>query len=152
MEPRIDHNELIEDQKLVETLFSKADLLNFDAHNKQVPNDYFNQFEQRTLDAIISSKPKAILYTIGSFAKLAIAASFLIIATTVYIYLPSNKSSKENLAVVNLQEIPSSEIDSYINANETIAEIDWQTEINKEGSNLEDLNSFLNKDSNQSKQ
>jgi hypothetical protein len=152
MEPRIDHNEIIEDQKLVESLFSKSALLNFDAQNKQVPTDYFDQFEQRTLDMIISAKPKARLFSMGTFAKLAVAACFLLIATTVYIYLPSNKASKDISTAINLQEIPTAEIDSYINANEAIAEIDWQTEINKEGSNLEDFNAILNKDSNQSQQ
>jgi predicted house-cleaning NTP pyrophosphatase (Maf/HAM1 superfamily) len=36
-------------------------------------------------------------------------------------------------AKVNMQDIPTEEIDSYVNENETLAEIDWQSEINTVG-------------------
>ena len=47
--------------------------------------------------------------------------------------------SKNNveLATINLVDIPNEEIESYINSNELIAEIDWQAEINKVSDNIE---------------
>ncbi len=140
--------ELLEDKAKAEAIFGNSALAQMEEMNNQVPLDYFNQFEARALHAIKKNKTKATIFNIGKYAQLAVAASLLIIAATTFAYIQSNKSEQPASIALNMQEIPSEEIDSYVNANEEIAEIDWQSEINKEGTNLESLNTHSIKDSN----
>ncbi len=140
--------ELLEDKAKAEAIFGNSVLAQLEEMNNQVPLDYFNQFEARALHAIKKNKTKATIFNIGKYAQLAVAASLLIIAATTFAYIQSNKSEPPASIALNMQEIPSEEIDSYVNANEEIAEIDWQSEISKEGTNLESLNTHSIKDSN----
>jgi hypothetical protein len=140
--------ELLEDKAKAEALFGKSSLAQMEEVNNEVPLDYFNQFEARVLHTIKKNKTRASIFNIGKYAQLAVAASLLIIAATTFAYIQSNKAETPASIALNIQEIPSEEIDSYVNANEEIAEIDWQSEINKEGSSLELINPQFSKDSN----
>ena len=62
--------------------------------------------------------------------------------------MQSNDHEQTVASNISIQEITTTEIDAYVNENEAIAEIDWQAEINKETSNLENINAHLIKDTN----
>ena len=100
------------------------------------------------LNNIHASKQPARIFNIAKWGQLAIAASFLAIIVSSYLFFQSNTSIDQNQSIVSLQEIPTSEIDAYVSTNEWVAEIDWQEEINIESSHLESLNNHLMKDSN----
>lgn len=152
MQAALNDNTILDDKAMAEALLGKDALVAMEASNQEVPLDYFNQFEKRTLHAIQKNKMNASIFHIGKYARLAIAASFLIIAATTFIYKQTNNSNYINATALNIQEIPNDEIDAYVNANEWIAEIDWQSEINKEGANMEDINVYSTKDSNKNQQ
>jgi hypothetical protein len=141
-------NNIGEDKQRVEQLFSKEALDSFEKHQTAVPTNYFENFEARVLNSIHSSKQPARIFKIAGWGQLAIAASFLTIIVSGYIFFQSNTYKQQNQSMVSLQEIPSAEIDAYVNSNEWVAEIDWQEQINIESADLENLNNHLLKDSN----
>ena len=148
MNNKIEDISLSEDKDLANALFGKEALANFEANNKLVEADYFDQQVAIILKA--TKNKKAPVFKMGNFSKLAIAASLLTMVATTYLYLQKNKESQTVPAYVKIEEIPDAEIENYLNSNEELAEIDWQTQINNEAENLEtlDLNLPANKDSN----
>ncbi len=152
MKAQQNDNTLLDDKALVENLFNKQTLSQIEDAHKQVPNDFFVQQEQAILSAIRNESPKAKIISIGTWKKIAIAASFIAIAASAYIFIPSNYTTQEVANNVTIQEIPIAEIESYVNDYEAIAEIDWQSEINKEGSNLESISTYLKEDSNKTQE
>lgn len=142
------HNNILEDKALVESLFTKKALDQIEANQQAVPLDYFDAHEKAVLKAIHADKSTARILKFGIYKKMAIAASLLTIAITTYIFIPSN-SKKDTIANnFSIQEIPTTEIESYVNTNEVIAEIDWQSEINKEAANIDAITNSIKEDSN----
>jgi len=141
-------NNIGEDKQRVEQLFSKEALDSFEKHQTAAPTNYFENFEARVLNNIHASKQPARIFNIAKWGQLAIAASFLTIIVSAYLFYQTNTYKQQNHSMVSLQEIPSAEIDAYVNSNEWVAEIDWQEEINIESTHLESLNNHLIKDSN----
>lgn len=160
MQKNIENIEIVADKALVEKMFSKANLEAFDANNSQVPDGYFEQFETRLLLEIHSAspigqsttKPTSRIFAIPKWGQLAIAASFFTIIATTYLFIQNDERQQDVPARIKLQDIASSEMESYIKENEEMAEIDWQNEINKEARNLAALNEHLVKDTNTSQQ
>ncbi len=148
MNNKLEDMSLSEDKALANALFGKEVLSKFEAHNRLVEEDYFDR--QAALIIKATKNKKAPLFKIGSYRKLAIAAALLTIVATTYLYLQKNRETETVPAYVKLEEIPISEMENYLNSNEALAEIDWQTQINNEVENLEtlELNSPANKDSN----
>ena len=142
------HNNIGEDKQLVEQLFSKEALSSFEKNHTAAPAHYFENFEARVLNNIHTSKQPARIFNITKWGQLAIAASFLAIIVSGYLFFQSNTYKQQNQSMVSLQEIPSSEIDAYLNSNEWVAEIDWQEQINIDNADLENLSNHLLKDSN----
>ena len=146
-------NNLEIDKQLVDRLFSKEALNNFEENNSNVPSNYFEKFELKVINNIHSSKQPAPIIKITKWGRFAIAASFLTVIVSSYLFFLANSSNHEtnnheSESIVNLQEIPNSEIDAYVNTNEWVAEIDWQEEINIESTHLDNLGNHLIKDSN----
>ncbi len=134
---------LEEEKALLEQLLSKEALSEFDAHVKEVPAGYFEQFPDAILLKIKAAKKptSAKLFTIGS---ISMAAAVLLIIASTFIFVQRNKTDSQ-IATIAIHEIPTSEMEAYVNNNEWIAEVDIQTEINKIETNLE--TSSLSKDS-----
>lgn len=139
---------LLDDKYMAEKLFSKEALDQLESINKNVPVGYFDNHGKSILNAIHASKNKGIVFKLGVWGKMAIAASLLTIALTTYIFVQSNNKKTGLVNNLTIQEIPTAEIESYVNVNEAIAEIDWQTEINKEFANLDIITNGIKKDSN----
>jgi len=143
-------NNIKEDKELVEQLFTKEALASFEKNNSSVPANYFENFESRMLNNIQASNQPARIFKLAKRSQLAIAASFLAIIVSSYLFYQSSTKNQADSNMVSLNEIPSAEIDAYVNSNEWFAEIDWQEEINIESTHLEKLNNHLLKDSNNS--
>ncbi len=126
---------LAEDKAMIEQLLSKEALIQFDAHMNEVPTGYFEHFPESILLKIQSAeKPKtAKLFTIG---RLSMAAAILLIIASTFIFVQKNKLDSP-LASIAINEIPTSEMEAYVNSNEWIAEVDVQSEINKIETNFE---------------
>lgn len=139
---------LLDDKYLAENLFSKEAFDQLESINKNVPVDYFHNHGKSILTAIHASKNKGIVFKLGVRGKMAIAATLLTIALTTYFFVQSNKKETGLANNLTIQEIPTAEIESYVNINEAIAEIDWQTEINKETANLDLITNGMKQDSN----
>jgi len=143
-------NNITEDKEMVEQLFTKEALASLEDNYMSVPTHYFENFESRVLNNIHASKQPARIFKLAKRSQLAIAASFLAIIVSSYLFLQSGKNNQQDQSIVSLHEIPSAEIDAYLNSNEWVAEIDWQEQINIESTHLEKLNNHLLKDSNNS--
>ena len=120
----------------------------FDAKQKNVPLDYFDAFENTIVKTVGKKNILVPNFSISKFGKIAIAASLLTIATTAYLFVSLNNKKEEVAINVDIKDIPTVEIDEYVNSNELVAEIDWQDEINAESSTLDKVNTHLIKDSN----
>lgn len=141
-------NNILSDKALANTLFGKDTLGAFDAKQKEVPFNYFEDFESTMAKAVGKKNKLAPIFSISKFGKIAIAASLLTIATTAYLFISPNHKTEEIAINVDIKDIPTVEIDEYVNSNEIVAEIDWQDEINAESSTLDNVNAHLIKDSN----
>ena len=123
------------DKAMIEQLLSKDLLSQFDTAMKEVPAGYFEQFPETILLKIKSAeKPKAAkLFNIGRWSM---AAAVLLIIASTFIFIQKSKTENQ-IATIAIHEIPTAEIDAYVNSNEWIAEVDIQNEINKIETNLE---------------
>jgi hypothetical protein len=143
--------ELLNDKALVENLFSKQAFNNYEAKINTVPSNYFEQFEAQVLSkGAEENKSKIIRFSIPKWGQIAIAASFFAIIASTYLLIESKNAKSDVASNISIQDIATSEIDAYVNENEAMAEIDWQAEINKESSSLENLSAHLIKDTNNS--
>ena len=139
---------LKEDKALVEALFSKESLMQFNENQQQSNDSFFEQQQASILNAIGQQKARIIIF--GKYGKIAVAASILAIIATSYLYIQASKQSTATVEYVKIEEIPSEEIENYVNANELIAEIDWSTEIDEAAEIFDEttININSNKDTN----
>ena len=140
MDKQIPNIEVQADKIIVEDILSKEDLTHYNLSQLEVPTGYFESFPEKVLGQINASKKnnKSKIHFIHGFGKLAIAAALLFVIASTFIFINDRTKSNTELATINLVDVPNEEIESYINSNEFIAEIDWQTEINKVSDNIED--------------
>lgn len=139
---------LKEDKALVEALFSKESLMQFNENQQQSNHSFFEQQQASILKAIGQHKARIIIF--GKYGKIAVAASILAIIATSYLYIQASKQSTATVEYVKIEDIPSEEIENYVNANELIAEIDWSTEIDEAAEMFDEttININSNKDTN----
>ncbi len=139
---------LKEDKALVEALFSKESLMQFNENQQQSNDSFFEQQQASILNAIGQQKARIIIF--GKYGKIAVAASILAIIATSYLYIQASKQSTATVEYVKIEDIPSEEIENYVNENELIAEIDWSTEIDEAAEMFDEttININSNKDTN----
>ena len=129
MEQKKINTTLEEDQLMVERLFSKEALANYDKSASSVPASYFETFPEKLQKRIANNKPKIFFLT--PIGKMAIAAAFIMIVASTFIFLNSNVDKNLALSSLTIQDISIDEIEAYVDANEWMAEIDWQSEAFK---------------------
>jgi hypothetical protein len=126
----------LEDDKLmVEQLFSKEALVNYDKSASNVPASYFETFPEKLQQRITNNKPKVFFLT--PIGKMAIAAIFIFVVSSTFIFLNSSLDKNLTLSAISIQDISNDEIEAYVNANEWIADIDWQSEEFKPDTEIE---------------
>jgi len=120
----------LEDDKLmVEQLFSKEALVNYDKSVSEVPASYFEAFPEKIQQRIANNKPKVFFLT--PLGKMAIAAIFIFVVSSTFIFLNSSADKNLTLSAISIQDISNDEIEDYVNANEWIADIDLPSEAFK---------------------
>lgn len=113
----------------------EAALKSFQTKTSQVPEGYFDQFEQdlmRKIQAEKNTPKKATLFFIGRSTKQYLVAASLLFAIVAGALL-LDKSSYEATIVqeqlVQIEALPDEAIEMYLNENELVAEIDYTAAI-----------------------
>lgn len=120
----------------------EAALKGFQAKNNQVPEGYFDQFELELLHKIqtdANAPKKAKVYSlIAKSKKYLIAASLVIAVATGYFFydnLKTNEITQDEF--VQIETLPDLVIETYINNNELVAEVDWNSAIETESASMQ---------------
>ena len=122
-------------------------LKSFDTKTKQVPAGYFDQFELDLMQKIKAQKqgPKRapILTLFLEHKKYLVAASLLFAIVTGSLFI--NKTENTNHSIVKVETIeienlPDELIEAYVNNNELVAEVEWNSAIEAAGTNLTSIN------------
>ncbi len=144
MEHLKEKDSLEQDQQWVESIVKKDHLNRFNLTNTDAPFNYFETFPDQIMKRIQLEKNKTTnssavkIFFINHYAKMAVAASFIILIVGAYMF--NNTTMKmEPLTTVSIQEIPNEEMTNYVTNNEAIAELDFDLIIKKENSSLENL-------------
>ena len=135
MEQKKINTTLEEDQLMVERLFSKEALANYDKSASSVPASYFETFPEKLQNRIANNKPKVFFLT--PLGKMAIAAIFLFVVSSTFIFLNNSVSKKSAMVSISMQDISNDEIEAYVDANEWMADIDWSSEAFKPDTEVE---------------
>ena len=143
-------NSLEQDRAWAESLLNKQSLSQLNASMTEVPVHYFESFPDKLMSRIANErleKKNAKIFFLPSFMrpinKWAVAAAFIIVVGGSFIFLNNSVSKKTEASIVanniSLQDLSSEEIETYVDANEWIAEIDVQTQMQKENARLSSL-------------
>ena len=134
-------------------MFIQQALSQFNLSTTEAPLNYFESFPDQLMNRIESEKRQKLekknakIFFLPSFMqplnRLAIAAAFIIVVGGSFIFLNNSVSKKTQVYIVandiSIQELSNEEIESYVDANEWIAEIDVQAQMQKENSKLSSL-------------
>ena len=146
-------NSLEQDRAWAESLLNKQGLSELNASKTDAPIHYFESFPDKLMSRIANErlekleKKNAKIFFLPSFMqpmnRWAVAAAFIIIVGGSFIFLNNAAYKKIESSIVasniNLQEISIEEIETYVDANEWIAEIDVQAQMQKENAKLSSL-------------
>ena len=146
-------NSLEQDRAWAESLLNKQSLSELNASKTDAPIHYFESFPDKLMSRIEAEKRQkmekknAKIFFLPSFMqpinRWAIAAAFIIVVGGSFIFLNNSVSKKTQASIVandiSLQELSNEEIESYVDANEWIAEIDVQGQMQKENAKLSTL-------------
>ena len=146
-------NSLEQDRAWAESLLNKQSLSELNASKSEAPIHYFESFPDQLMSRIANEKREKLekknakIFFLPAFLqpmnRWAVAAAFIIVVGGSFIFLNNSVSKKtEGPMVVNnisLQELSIEEIETYVDANEWIAEIDVQAQIQKENAKLSTL-------------
>ena len=146
-------NSLEQDRAWAESLLNKQSLSELNASKTDVPIHYFESFPDKLMSRIANErlekleKKNAKIFFLPAFLqpinRWAVAAAFIIVVGGSFIFLNNSVSKKTQASIVandiSLQELSNEEIESYVDANEWIAEIDVQAQMQKENAKLSTL-------------
>jgi hypothetical protein len=146
-------NSLEQDRAWAESLLNKQSLSQLNASMTEVPVHYFESFPDKLMSRIANErlekleKKNAKIFFLPSFMqpinRWAVAAAFIIVVGGSFIFLNNSVSKKTEAPIVantiSLQDISIEEIETYVDANEWIAEIDVQAQVQKENAKLSSL-------------
>jgi hypothetical protein len=124
-------------KELVEALKS------FETKTKQVPAGYFDQFELDLMQKIKAQEqaPKRapIVTLLLDHKQYLVAASLIFAITTGLLFFNKTEKNTASVAKVELIEIenlPDELIEAYVNNNELVTEVEWNSAIEAVGTNL----------------
>ncbi len=117
----------------------EAALKSFDTKSKQVPAGYFDQFELDLMQSIKAGeqapKKAPIVNFISNQKKYLVAASLVFAVLSGYLYFnktEKNTASFVNVEMIQIETLPDELIEAYVNNNEIVAEVEWNTAIEAE--------------------
>ena len=118
-------------------------LKSFEANTKQVPAGYFDQFELDLMQKINAEKQapqKArIVNLFLNQKKYLVAASLLFAVATGYLFFNKTENANDSIAkveTIDIETLPDELIEAYVNNNELVAEVEWNSAIEAVGTNL----------------
>ena len=118
-------------------------LKSFETKTKQVPAGYFDQFELDLMQKIKKEKQapqKArIINRFSNQKKYLVAASLLFAIATGYLFFNKAENTTTQIAkveIINIETLPDELIEAYVNNNELVAEVEWNSAIETVGTNL----------------
>jgi hypothetical protein len=118
-------------------------LKSFEAKTKQVPAGYFDQFELNLMQKIKvegQAPQKAPIITLFSNQKkYLVAASLLFAVATGYLVFNNAGNTNDSIAkveIIDIETLPDELIEAYVNNNELVAEVEWNSAIEEAGTNL----------------
>ena len=128
-------------KELVEALKS------FETKTKQVPAGYFDQFELDLMQKIKAQQqaPKRapIVALFLDHKQYLVAASLIFAITTGLLFFnkaEKNTASIAKVEMIEIETLPDELIEAYINNNELVAEVEWNTAIETEAASLSNNN------------
>jgi len=114
-------------------------LKSFESKTKQVPVGYFDQFEHDLMQKIKSqtqaSQKARIVSLLSNQKKYLVAASLLFAIVTVSLFINKAENTSDSIAkveTINIETLPDELIEAYVNNNELVAEVEWNTAIETE--------------------
>jgi uroporphyrinogen-III decarboxylase len=118
-------------------------LKSFDSKTKQVPVGYFDQFEMNLMQQIKveeQAPQKAPIITLFSNQKkYLVAASLLFAVATGYLVFNNAGNTNDSIAkveTIDIETLSDELIEAYVNNNELVAEVEWNSAIEAAGTNL----------------
>lgn len=122
-------------------------LKSFETKTKQVPAGYFDQFELDIMQKINAAEqaPKRapIVVLFLDHKKYLVAASLIFAIATGVLFFNTGEKNNTAMAKVEMIEIetlPDELIEAYVNNNELVAEVEWNTAIETEAASLSNNN------------
>ena len=118
-------------------------LKSFDSKTKQVPAGYFDQFELDLMQKIKAQKqgPKraSIVTLFLEHKKYLVAASLLFAIVTGSLFINKAENTNDSIVkveTIEIENLPDELIEAYVNNNELVAEVEWNSAIEAAGTNL----------------
>ena len=122
-------------------------LKSFDTKTKQVPAGYFDQFELDLMQKIKAQKqgPKRapIVTLFLEHKKYLVAASLLFAIVTGSLFINKAENTNDSIVkveTIEIENLPDELIEAYVNNNELVAEVEWNSAIEAAGTNLTSIN------------
>ena len=122
-------------------------LKSFESKTKQVPVGYFDQFEHDLMQ-IIRAEAQApqkarIVSLLSNQKKYLVAASLLFAVVTGSLLMNKAENTSDSIAkveTIEIETLPDELIEAYVNNNELVAEVEWNTAIEAAETNLTSIN------------
>ena len=118
-------------------------LKTFESKNKEVPVGYFDQFELDLMQKIKAQKqgPKRapIVTLFLEHKKYLVAASLLFAIVTGSLFINKAENTNDSIVkveTIEIENLPDELIEAYVNNNELVAEVEWNSAIEAAGTNL----------------
>lgn len=122
-------------------------LKTFESKTKEVPVGYFDQFELDLMRKIKSEKQapqNARIVALFSNQKQYLVAAGLVLAiATGYLFFNKSENTNDSMAkveTIDIETLPDELIEAYVNYNELVAEVEWNSAIEAAGNNLTLIN------------
>jgi hypothetical protein len=122
-------------------------LKSFESKTKQVPVGYFEQFEhdlmQKIKEEAKAPQKARIVSLISNQKKYLVAASLLFAIVTGSLLMNKAENKSDSIAkveTIEIETLPDELIEAYVNNNELVAEVEWNSAIEATGTNLTSIN------------
>ena len=118
-------------------------LKSFDQKTKQVPAGYFDQFEMDIMQKINAAgqapKRAPIVAVFLDHKQYLVAASLLFAIVTGSLFINKAENTNDSIVkveTIEIENLPDELIEAYVNNNELVAEVEWNSAIEAAGTNL----------------
>jgi hypothetical protein len=122
-------------------------LKTFESKTKEVPVGYFDQFELDLMRKIKSEKQAPqnarIVALFSNQKQYLVAASLVLAIATGYLFFNKSENTNDSMAkveTIDIETLPDELIEAYVNYNELVAEVEWNSAIEAAGNNLTLIN------------